>query len=226
MTTLFEWPAASGFLANFFAGMAVNYEISVIALLMGLAIGLPLAYVNLAGGSAKVLSGSLVSLMRAAPTFVVMFVLMNAIPRHATLLGFPVAPSGFLAVALSLAPYAASYVFDNGIDALKNLRDGFPVRALLFLPNMMRAFFVLVMSSSAGAAIGVTEAVAVILRETQKLPALHDKLLLFGVGVLCFGIPLQIGFALVRMLHRRVSRIALRHQRGWDATAITAAAAH
>jgi hypothetical protein len=82
------------------------------------------------------------------------------------------------------------------------------------------------MSSSAGAAIGVTEAVAVILRETQKLPALHDKLLLFGVGVLCFGIPLQIGFALVRMLHRRVSRIALRHQRGWDATAITAAAAH
>ncbi len=53
----------------------------------------------------------------------------------------------------------------------------------------MRAFFVLVTSLSAGAAIGLTEAVAVILRETQKLPALHDKLLLFGVGVLCFGIP-------------------------------------
>ncbi len=226
MTSVSEWLPGSGFLASFLAGMAVNYEISAIALLMGLAIGIPLAYVNLAGGRARPLAGSLVSLMRAAPTFVVMFVLMNAIPRHATLLGVPVAPSGFLAVALSLAPYAASYVFDNGIDALKNLRDGFPVRALLFLPNMMRAFFVLVMSSSAGAAIGVTEAVAVILRETQKLPALHDKLLLFGVGVLCFGIPLQIGFALVRMLHRRVSRIALRHQRGWDATAITAAAAH
>jgi ABC-type arginine transport system permease subunit len=225
MITLFEWLAASGFLANFLAGMAVNYEISIIALLMGLAIGLPLAYVSLAGGRAKVLSGSLVSLMRAAPTFVVMFVLMNAIPRHATLLGFPVAPSGFLAVALSLAPYAAAYVFDNGVGALRDLRHGSPVSAMLFLPNIMRAFFVLVMSSSAGAAIGVTEAVAVILHETQSLQALHDKLLLFGIGVLFFGIPLQIGFALVRMLHQRVSRIALRHQRGWAVTAITAAAA-
>jgi ABC-type amino acid transport system permease subunit len=135
MTSVSEWLPGSGFLASFLAGMAVNYEISAIALLMGLAIGIPLAYVNLAGGRARPLAGSLVSLMRAAPTFVVMFVLMNAIPRHATLLGVPVAPSGFLAVALSLAPYAASYVFDNGIDALKNLRDGFPVRALLFLPG-------------------------------------------------------------------------------------------
>jgi ABC-type arginine transport system permease subunit len=224
MTSLFERLSASGFLPDFLAGMAVNYEIGGIALVMGLLIGLPLAQASLAGGSAKLLSGSLVSLMRAAPTFVVMFVLMNAIPRHANLLGIPVAPSGFLAVAISLAPYAASYVFDNGVEALKHLRRGAPVSALLFLPNMMRAFFVLVMSSSAGAAIGVTEGVAVILRQTQQLPALHDKLLLFGIGVVCFGVPLQAGFALVRILHRRLGQIALRHQGGWAATAVSAAA--
>lgn len=224
MTSLFGRLSADGFLPSFLAGIAVNYEIAGIALLMGLALGLPLAHASLAGGRTKVLSGPLVSLMRAAPSFVVMFVLMNAIPRHATLLGFPVAPSGRLAVAISLTPYAASYVFDNGVEALRNLRHGSPVSALLFLPNLVRAFFVLVMSSSAGAAIGVTEAVAVILRETQKLQALHDKLLLFAIGVVCFGIPLQSGFALVKMLHRRLSRIALRRQRGWVASATTVVA--
>jgi ABC-type arginine transport system permease subunit len=219
MTSWLEWLPADGFLRDFLAGMTVNYEIAGIALLMGLAIGLPLAHGNLTGGRNKVLSGSLVSLMRAAPSFVVMFVLMNAIPRHATLLGFPVAPSGPLAVAISLAPYATSYVFDNGVNALKNLRHGSPMSALLFLPNIVRAFFVLVMSSSAGAAIGVSEAVAVIVRETQQLPALHDKLLLFGIGVACFAVPLQSGFALVRMLHRRLSRMALRQGRGWTTAA-------
>jgi hypothetical protein len=63
------------------------------------------------------------------------------------------------------------YVFDNAVAALRNLRQGSAVSALLFLPNIVRAFFVLVMSSSAGATIGVTEAVAVIVRETQQLPA-------------------------------------------------------
>ena len=225
MTHFLEQLSVSGFLPRFLAGMAVNYEIAGLALVMGLAIGLPLAQASLAGGWTRLLSGSLVSLMRAAPTFVVMFVLMNAIPRHATVLDVPIAPSGFIAVAISLAPYSASYVFDSSVEALKNLRRGSIVSALLFLPNMMRAFFVLVMASSAGAAIGVTEAVAVILRETEQLPALHDKLLLFGIGVVCFGVPMQSAFALVRLLHRRLNRIALRNQSGWAATIIKAAIA-
>ena len=58
MTSVSEWLPGSGFLASFLAGMAVDYEISAIALLMGLAIGIPLAYVNLAGGRARPLPGS------------------------------------------------------------------------------------------------------------------------------------------------------------------------
>lgn len=223
MTSFLESLSASGFLPRFLSGMAVNYEIAGIALLIGLALGLLLARASATGGRIKILSGSLVSLMRAAPTFVVMFFLMNAIPRHATVLGVPVAPSGFLAVAISLAPYAASYVFDNGVEALKHLQRGSVVSALLFLPNMMRAFFVLVMSSSAGAAIGVTEAVAVILRETQHLAALQDKLLLFGIGVFCFGLPMQGGFALVRMLHRRLALMALGNRSGSTTSAFARA---
>jgi hypothetical protein len=223
MTFLLERLSASAFLTHFLAGMAVNYEIAGIALVIGLVAGLTLAQASLAGGRTKLLCASLISVMRAAPTFVVMFFLVNAIPRHATLFGLPVAPSGPFAVALSLAPFAASYVFGNGVEALKHLRRGSAVNALLFLPSIMRAFFVLVLSSSAGAAIGVTEGVAVILHETQQLTGLADKLLLFGIGVFCFGAPMQSAFALVRVLHRRLSLMALQNESGWATTAVIAA---
>jgi ABC-type arginine/histidine transport system permease subunit len=228
MTPFAEHPLSSAFLGQLLEGMATNYEIAALALLIGLAVGLPLAQANVAGGMPKALSGAVVSIMRAAPTFVVMFFLMNSIPRHAALFGYPIAPTGWLVVAISLVPYAAAYVADNGTEALKNLQRGSLSNALLFLPNMMRAFFVLVMASSAGAAVGVTEAVAVILRQTQSLEALHQKLLLFAVGVFCFGVPLQTGFVLVNALYRRLKLVAVRNSSGWadagrvDGTAATA----
>ena len=89
---------------------------------------------------------------------------------------------------------------------------GLAARALLlFLPNIARAFFVLVMSSSAGAAIGVMEGSRCILRQAEHLPSLGDKLVLFAVGIAFFGIPLQAAFAIVRLVQRRLGRIAIRN---------------
>ena len=36
--------------------------------------------------------------------------------------------------------------------------------------------------------------------------------MLFAIGVACFGIPLQAGLALIRLVQRRLGRIALRNQ--------------
>lgn len=206
------------FSANFFpdllAGMVVNFEIAAIALMVGLALGALLGLMRLSGGALGAVATALIGLMRAAPTFVVMFFLLNIIPRDATLFGVGVAPSGIMTVALSLVPYSASYVADNGAEALKQLRAGSPLGALQFLPNITRAFFVLVMSSSAGAAIGVTEGIAVILREAVLLPSLGDKLVLFAVGILFFGVTLQAGFALMRLLQRYLGRRTVRDEPG------------
>ncbi len=138
------------FVPQLLAGMVVNFEIAAIALLVGLAVGGLLTWMKLAGGASGAFATAVIGLMRAAPTFVVMFFLLNIIPSDATLFGVNVAPSGIMTVALSLVPYAAAYVADNGGEALRQLRDGSPLGALLFLPNVTRAFFVLVMSSSAG----------------------------------------------------------------------------
>lgn len=203
---------ATDFVPLLLTGMTVNFEIAAIALAIGLALGLLLGAARLSGGVVGGAAMSIIGLMRAAPTFVVMFFLLNAIPREATILGVPAAVSGVMAVALSLVPYAAAYVADSGVDAMQQLRRGSQLAALLLLPNVTRAFFVLVMSSSAGAAIGVNEGIAVILRQAEQMPALSDRLVLFAIGIVCFGIPLQLGFALIRALQRRLGRLMTREQ--------------
>jgi ABC-type arginine transport system permease subunit len=195
---------ARGYPADLLAGMAVNFQIAAVALGLGLALGLPLGLMQLGGRLQRALVAPSVGLMRVAPTFVVMFFLLNVIPRDASLFGL--ALSAPMIVALSLVPYAAAYAADNGREAFRQLRGGSAESALLFLPNIARAFFVLVMSSSAGAAIGVSEGVAVVLREAERWPSLGEKLVVFGIGVLAFGVVFQIGLALMRLLGRRLAR--------------------
>jgi len=78
---------SSNFLPSFLAGMAVNFEIAAIALALGLALGILLAFARLRCGVAGIAASSVVGLMRAAPTFVVMFFLLYALPRDAGLSG-------------------------------------------------------------------------------------------------------------------------------------------
>ncbi len=189
---------------HFLAGVAVNFEIAGMAIALGLALGLLLAAMRLSGGVTGAAAAPVIALMRAAPSFVVMFFLLNAIPHEANLLGAHFALSGVTTVALSLVPYAAAYIADSGIEAVRQLRCGSHLGGLLFLPNLMRAFFVLVMSSSSGAAIGVTEGISVILRQAEQMPSLGDKLALFALGVVGFGVPLQAGFAVMSLAQRRL----------------------
>jgi hypothetical protein len=190
------------FLPSFLAGIAVNFEIAAIALALGLILGVLLALARVYGGATSLAAGSIVGLMRAAPTFVVMFLSAERpAGRRAPLRGHD---RGDVA-----GPYAAAYVADSGVDALLKLRAGSPLACFLILPNIARAFFVLVMSSSAGAAIGVPEGVAVILRQAEKLPSLGDMLVLFAIGVVCFGFPLQAGFAVIRLIQHCLGRIIL-----------------
>lgn len=206
---------ASNFLPHFMVGMAVNFEIAALALILGLGLGLMLSLARLSGsGVVGAAAVSVIGLMRAAPTFVVMFFLLNAIPRDARLLGLPMAPSGVMTVALSLVPYSAAYIADNAVQATLQWRRGSALGALLFLPNLARAFCVLVMSSGAGAAIGVKEGIAVILGQAELLPSLGEKLVLFAIGVALFGIPLQAAFYLIRVLQAHLGRTMLRKQPG------------
>jgi len=196
----------SDFVPTLLAAMVTNFEISFIALALGLLLGLPLAFLRDRGGAMGVgVSATIISLMRAAPTFVVMFFLLNVL-RDVSLFGVKLAISGVMTVAVSLVPYSAAYAADAGVEALRQFRRGSPLGALLFLPNITRAFFVIVMSSGAAAAIGVPEGISVILREVAVLPSLGDRLIVFAIGIVLFGVPLQLGLAFMRWLQRELGR--------------------
>jgi ABC-type arginine transport system permease subunit len=194
------------FVPTLLSAMVTNFEISFIALALGLLLGLPLALLRDRGGTVGVgVSATLISLMRAAPTFVVMFFLLNVV-RDVSLFGVKLAMSGVMTVAVSLVPYSAAYAADAGVEALRQFRRSSPLGALLFLPNITRAFFVIVMSSGAAAAIGVPEGISVILREAAVLPTLGDRLIVFATGIVLFGVPLQLGLAFMRWLQRELGR--------------------
>ena len=194
------------YVPSLLAGMVTNFEISIVALLLGLVVGIPFAALCFYGGRASVAFAAIVvSLMRAAPTFVVMFFLLNVV-RDVSLFGTKLTLSGVMTVAVSLVPYSAAYTADAGVEALRQWDRGSPLGALLFLPNITRAFFVIVMASGAAAAIGVPEGISVILRETALLPTLGDRLVIFAIGIVLFGVPLQIGLALMRWLQRGLGR--------------------
>lgn len=195
------------FIRLFLEGMLVNFEIAGIALGLGLVAGGLLALARVRGGVAGGVAASAIALMRAAPTFVVMFFLLNALPSSAGL-------SGVMIVALSLVPYSAAYVADSGTDALRQFRAGSHLGGLLFFPNITRAFFVLVMSSGTATAIGVREGITVLLNEAQQMTSLGDKLVVFAIGVACFGIPLQLAFGLTRLIQNRLGRRAAAYQLG------------
>ncbi|ALV06140.1 hypothetical protein [Roseateles depolymerans] len=126
-------------------------------------------------GLARVLT----ALLRAAPAFVVMYVLLHAMPPQ-----WGIGPEA--AVALALAFYAAAYVADTLQPAVQDWRIGGTAGAQLFLTGLVRCFFVMVLSSGFGAAVGVVEATAVTLRALEQLPTTADRLGLMACVVLVF----------------------------------------
>lgn len=197
-----------GFLPAFLAGLAVNFGIALWALAGGLVVGLPLAFLRLDERRIGRVAGLLVATKRSAPTFVVMFFLLNALPSRLSLAGWDFAMTPWLAVVLSLAIYASSYVSDNALEALRHWRAGHRVAALLFLTGVARAFFVIVLSSGAGAAVGVGEAITVTLREIERLPARGDRIALMLAVMLFFVVSFQaIYLAIDWLRHRLAARV-------------------
>jgi hypothetical protein len=200
----------SDFLWQVLGGIAVNLRIALLALIGGFVLGIPLALAQIRPGPLSGLAGALVALMRASPTFVVMFFLLNIIPSEMSFLSMRITLSGATIVALSLLPYSAYYIAESGLDALHQLRRNSPATALLFLPNVGRAFFVLVMASGAAAAIGVREAIGIILRQTDRTPTRLGQFALFALGIVLFGAIFQAGFALLTVVRRWLAGMALR----------------
>ena len=169
------------FIPRLFAGFLVNLEIGAAVVVIAILVGLPLAVLRAKFSAPRRLVGALVRLMQALPTYVVMFFVLTLMPR-----GAPIA--GWIAVILAQSVYLTAYVAEDADEALRHLQRNDRERALLFLPNLLRGFVVVVMSSGFAAAVGVPEAVSTTLHAAEHLPTLSDRLLLFGVAIGFFAV--------------------------------------
>ena len=194
------------FLPDFLSGLAVNFEIAVCALLGGLVLGAPLALARFRDQLAAAPAGWLVALLRTVPTFVVMFFLVNVVPASFSIGGWQLAMTPWLAVVMSLTLYAAAYVSDNALEAMRQLRSGSPVAAMLFVMGLVRAFFVMVLSSGFGAAVGVVEATTVTLRAIETLPKVSDRLLLIGLVIVMFTVCFQVIYHVINHLRGKLTQ--------------------
>lgn len=199
-----------GFIPDLLNAMKVNFQIASVILISSLLIGGVLTVVSLTGGIVGMLIAFLIGVIRAIPTFLLMICLLYLIPKQIVIAGSSYSLSGFVIVVLSLIPYAVAYVFDNFSESIRQWRKGQMVTALQLLPNLSRMYFILIMSSSSGAAIGVNEGVTTLLRYATRVGSLQERLVLYAVGILFFGILMQTAFALINYLRAimiaRVSR--------------------
>jgi hypothetical protein len=191
------------FLPELMLGFLVNLEVASGAVVIGLAVGLPLALLRHRLPRTRRAVWSCVRLMQAAPVYVVMYFVLNLLPRDFSLLGFRA--TGLAAVILAQSVYLASYIAENGYRALQHRERGERDQALLFLPNLLRGFFVVVMSSGFGAAIGVSEAVGVTMREAERLHTVGERVVLFLIAIGFFVAFFGGANAVIRYLVRRLS---------------------
>lgn len=194
------------FLPDFLAALLVNFQIAFLALVAGLVLGAPLALARFRHGLATAPANGLTAVMRSIPTFVTMFFLVNVIPASFHVGGWQLAMSPRTAVVVALAMYASAHVSDNGLEALRQIRSGSPIATQLFLMSVLRMFYVLVLTSGFGAAIGVVEAVTVTMRAIEALPQPGDKLMLMGWVILIFTVCFQAFYQVTQRMRDKINQ--------------------
>lgn len=193
------------FLPAFFGGLAVNFYSAVCGTVGGLLLGFIFALLRLAGGVGGAVASGVVGLFRATPVFVVMFFLVNVLPSTLSVGPFSVAMSPWLAVVMALIIYGSAYIADNALEPIRDLRKGSYRLALLFIMSLVRMFFVMVLASGFGAAVGVIEATTVSVRAVESLPNVSDRLMLIGIVIAIFTITFQTIYRLTDFARQKLA---------------------
>ena len=75
-----------------------------------------------------------------------------------------------------------------------------------FLSGPVRAFFVMVLSSGFGAAVGVVEATTITLHTIETLPRASDRLLLIGLVMVMFTVCFQAIYHAINHLRGKLNQ--------------------
>ncbi len=116
-------------------GFLIDLWIALAATVIGLAIGLPIAWVRHRMAWTRRPLRVVIRLMQAAPVYVVMFFLLNMLPDDVEVWNWTIVIGGITVMILAQCAYMIPYVAEAGFDMLCHLREGEIGKALLFSTN-------------------------------------------------------------------------------------------
>lgn len=201
------------FLFAFLRGFSLNLSASLLAL----AIGLPLAFVAALGMTSRVGIVARVfktynRLLQALPVFVILYFVSGLLPSGGASLGPLADMRPLVLLVLSAIPYVAGYGADQFVAMFRHLRKGDRRAALLVIPSFGRALQMVISTSCLGAAIGVPEAMSVVIFTAEQMTDEAARLMFFVAVGLLFVVAQRICVTPFVILHRVADRRALSAQ--------------
>ena len=142
-------------------GFVWNIIISATSMLLGTVFGAGLALMRLSASAwLRRTARGVTEVSRNIPTFICLFYLAFLLPTEIPLgFGLAVPLPAWVKASLALSVAVTGYVSDTLASALHDDRRGLPEGRMLFLPNWMAYFLIIVMASSTASVIGVSEIV-------------------------------------------------------------------
>ena len=198
------------FLHAFLGGLAVNVGASSVALVLG---GI-LAFALGVGMSARwrlvsMPLRTLNKLLHAVPTFVALLFLAGLVSDGSPLLGPYNDMRPVILLVLGIVVFVVASGADQFCTMFDSLEQGDRRAALLIIPSFGRAMQGLISASCFGAAIGVPEAMSVVLFTSEQMADEATRLMFFVAVGLLFVIAQKTCVLPFQLLHRFLDRRAV-----------------
>ena len=197
------------FLLSFLRGLTLNISASLIVL----AAALPLSYALALGMHAgpALLSRPLrafVKLLHALPVFVVLFFMSGVLSEESSIVSLFAGNLPLMLLVIGNTPYVLAYGSDQFLTMFDRQQRGNRREALLIIPSIGRALQMVMSSSCFGAALGVPEAMSVVIYTAAQLADEGEQILFFVVVALMFVLVLRICLIPFRIVHIAFDRRA------------------
>lgn len=184
----------------------LNWYMAVQIIVIGYIIGGLLAVIRYNSKLASAFLTPVFAILRYAPSFVVMFFLLalGDVEKGLFNTGFRI--NGILAVVISCSVYSTIFISDltvanfhkrNSANLIRQFSENFPA--------ILRCFFICFLSTAAGAAVGVPEALGTALRAVNSMTATGDRVLVLGFVAVFFAASMQVCNWFISIIERRLA---------------------
>lgn len=141
-------------------GFGLNWLISALSMVLGMAIGFSLALArNQVGGVVRRPAQLLTSTCRNIPSFVLIFYLAFVLPVEISVAGQILTVPLWLKATLALTIPVIGFTSDQGLAYLRQRREGLADARSIFAGAALQYFLIVLMSSATASVIGVEDSV-------------------------------------------------------------------